>query len=105
MTREKLVTVTYEFLSEGSSKTGTWRGPREVALATAVDKLDAVELEEGEYLYQASAAEGGGYYVVTDDDLVTLGTGYLAGATDHYSLWCASCGREATESEISAALA
>jgi hypothetical protein len=71
------------------------------AIAIAVEKLDATELESGDYIYRASDSEGGGHYVVTAAELASLGAAlHCRSGSDCYSLWCNGAGREATDEEI-----
>lgn len=93
-------TIEYTYLDCGTEKTGTWTGDRSEAIAKAVLELSAREMSDGDYLYQASAEEGGGWYVIDPDEMATLGAGYLDEASDHYSIWCAGNGREATTDDL-----
>lgn len=92
-------TIEYTYVSEND---GTWTGDRSAAIARGVEALAANECEDGTYIYRASDAEGGDYYVVTADEVAELGAALLDGRSlsEAYSIWCSSAGREATAGEL-----
>jgi len=95
--------ITYSYMgTDRAEHRGTWRGKPDTALAAGVERLDATEIRDGEYVYLAD--ETGIYYLVDTDDVRRLGAGVLAGR-DVYSLWCASCGSEADPDDLAAAAA
>jgi hypothetical protein len=69
----------------------------ELAVRLAVDHVHAVRLEDGRYAYYASETRA--WYLVTEADLLALGTAMIAAERDAYSFWCQGCGQEVMESD------
>lgn len=80
-------TVAYAYLDGGVEMYGHWRGNPADALAAAVERLDAREVD----------ARTWRYYAEEDDAWFReLGAAVLSGHDDvgTYSLWCAEAGEE-----------
>lgn len=95
--------ITYSYIIEnntGREKTGVCTSlSAEGAVAVAVDVLGARKLRSGGYIYFARETQQ--HYVVTAEEMMAFGAAHhCRSGSDHYSLWAASSGREATDAEI-----
>jgi len=80
-------TITYTHLVDMTETSGEWTGLASEAVAAAVEYLDAVQLDDGDYTYLAE--ETGEWCTVDADDMAMAGAAIVAGADDWYSTWCA----------------
>lgn len=67
-------------------------------IQTAIDRLNATQLDDGDYAYLADETDA--YYRVTEDDLEALGRMLDDGAPDAYSHWCSGYGEEMGPSTV-----
>lgn len=96
-------TIVYSYIENNTRehRTGTCSSLTEDAAGRiAVERLDAVELESGDWLYWPDETPGTAY-VVDSDELARLGAAlHCASGCDVYSIWCSETGREATGAEM-----
>lgn len=100
MTTTTEITYSYIENNTGREKTGVCTSlSAEGAVAVAVDVLGARKLRSGDYIYFARETQQ--HYVVTAEEMMAFGAAHhCRSGSDHYSLWAASSGREATDAEI-----
>lgn len=87
--------IRYTYLDENRvQRYGEWVGDSSTAIRAAVERLNAVLLKDGNYRYHAD--EVGRDYLITTEEMASLGAAILSGHEDFdtYSLWCAECGEE-----------
>lgn len=101
-----MTTITYSYTEYDTQaqRTGICSTLTEAAaVAIAIDRLDATELESGDYIYWPEETPGQAY-VVDAEELARLGAAlHCVGGHDVYSLWCAETGHEATDAEMAEA--
>lgn len=98
-----MTTITYSYIetNTGMQRFGQCNNlTKAAAVALAVERLDAIELANGDYLYWPDETPGQAF-VADTDELATFGAACHHGrAQEAYSIWCAETGREATEAEM-----